>query len=59
MRGGRPEDGIGSGLPQQALSRWEAEAGMSEAESHFQLSLLNHFWASLRPECMRRDREKA
>lgn len=58
-RHGRPEDRIGSGFPQPALSRWEAEAGMSEAGSYFQLSLLNHLSASLKPECLCRGREKA
>ena len=34
---------LGVGFYKWALSRWEAAAGMDEAGSYFQLSLLNHF----------------
>lgn len=42
--------GSGGGFHSTALG-WEAEAGMDETRSYFQLSLQNHFWGSLKLGC--------
>lgn len=50
---------LGVGFHRRALKKWWAEAGTDEAGSYFQLSSRNHFWESLKPECVGRGREKA
>lgn len=46
------------GLPQEGSEEVGAEAGADEAGSYFQLSLLNPFWESLKPERVGRGRER-
>ena len=48
----------GWGFHRRALKQWGAEAGADEARSYFQLSLLNPFWESPKPERVGRGRER-